>query len=131
MILQGVEPTIQPLGVGYANRPKRGGMWHFAIYAGLRAFDLTTYARGFVGPNGALAVPSGSDACSLLAPPPHLCLMLVPLWAIPHPHTRLPGGGRSEVLHSSMGQEEETCPRLSLIVTLGVAVGHPLRDHWN
>ena len=23
MILQGVKPTIQPLGVGYANRPKK------------------------------------------------------------------------------------------------------------
>ena len=23
MILQGVEPTIQPLGVGYVNRPKK------------------------------------------------------------------------------------------------------------
>ena len=29
MILQGVKLTIQPLGVGYANRPKWGGMWRF------------------------------------------------------------------------------------------------------
>ena len=34
MILQGVKITIQPLGVGYANRPKMGGMWRFPhIYA--------------------------------------------------------------------------------------------------
>ena len=34
MILQGVTLTIQPLGVGYANRPKWGGMWRFPhIYA--------------------------------------------------------------------------------------------------
>ena len=34
MILQGVKLTIQPLGVGYANRPKMGGMWRFPhIYA--------------------------------------------------------------------------------------------------
>ena len=25
MILHGVKQTIQPLGVGYANRPKKGG----------------------------------------------------------------------------------------------------------
>ena len=33
MNLQGVKPTIQPLGVGYANGPKKGrnggGMWRF------------------------------------------------------------------------------------------------------
>ena len=37
MILQGVKLTIQPPGVGYANRPKKakmGGMWCFPhIYA--------------------------------------------------------------------------------------------------
>ena len=37
MILQGVKLTIQPLGVGYADRPKKakmGGMWRFHhIYA--------------------------------------------------------------------------------------------------
>ena len=34
MILQGVKLTIQPPGVGYANRPKMGGMWRFPhIYA--------------------------------------------------------------------------------------------------
>ena len=32
MILQGVKLTIQPLGVGYANRPKWGGMWCFPLY---------------------------------------------------------------------------------------------------
>ena len=35
MILQGVKLTIQPLGVGYANRPKKaqmGGMWRFTAY---------------------------------------------------------------------------------------------------
>ena len=49
MILQGVKPTIQALGVGYANRPKKaqngGGMWPFLICTGLRAFYLTTSAR--------------------------------------------------------------------------------------
>ena len=36
MILQGVKLTIQPLGVGYANRPKKaqngGAMWRFLLY---------------------------------------------------------------------------------------------------
>ena len=35
MILQGVKLTIQPLGVGYANRPLKrpwGGMWRFPLY---------------------------------------------------------------------------------------------------
>ena len=35
MFLQGVKLTIQPLGVGYANRPKKapnGGMWRFPLY---------------------------------------------------------------------------------------------------
>ena len=27
MILQGVKPTIQPCGVGYANRPKKAPKW--------------------------------------------------------------------------------------------------------
>ena len=34
-ILQGVKVTIQPLGVGYANGPKKaqmGGMWHLPLY---------------------------------------------------------------------------------------------------
>ena len=46
MILQGIKLTIQPLGVGYANRPKKAengeGMWH---YIRLPGFDLTTSAR--------------------------------------------------------------------------------------
>ena len=56
MILQGVKLTIQPLGVGYANRPKKaqnGGYAHVAfspiylpgytyLYPG---FDLITSAR--------------------------------------------------------------------------------------
>ena len=49
MILQGVKLTIQPLGVGYANRPKKaqnGGYVVFSpIYACLALFDLTTSAR--------------------------------------------------------------------------------------
>ena len=35
MILQGVKETIQPLDVGYVNRPKKGpkwgGMWRFPL----------------------------------------------------------------------------------------------------
>ena len=30
MILQGVKPTIQPLGVGYENGPQKRG-WHFPV----------------------------------------------------------------------------------------------------
>ena len=48
MILQGVKLTIQPLGVGYANRPKKskmGGYVAFSPYIRLRGFDLTTSAR--------------------------------------------------------------------------------------
>ena len=50
LIFQGVKPTIQPVGVGYGNRPKNtlngvGGMWRFPIYMGLPGFDLTTSAR--------------------------------------------------------------------------------------
>ena len=48
MILQGVKPTIQPLGVGYANSPKKakmGGYVAFSAYIRLPGFDLTTSAR--------------------------------------------------------------------------------------
>ena len=49
MILQGVfKLTIQPLGVGYANRPKKGPKWgvcSFFPYIRLPGFDLTTSAR--------------------------------------------------------------------------------------
>ena len=51
MILQGVKPTIQPLEIGDANRPKKVCVcvcvcvWRFPIYAGLPSFDLTTSAR--------------------------------------------------------------------------------------
>ena len=48
MILQGVKPTIQPLGVGYVNRPKKakmGGYVAFSPYIRLPGFDLTTSAR--------------------------------------------------------------------------------------
>ena len=45
MILQGVKLTIQPLGVGYANRPKMGGYVAFSPYIRLPGFDLTTSAR--------------------------------------------------------------------------------------
>ena len=47
-ILQGVELTIQPLGVGYANSPqkaKMGGVCGISPYIRLRGFDLTTFAR--------------------------------------------------------------------------------------
>ena len=48
MISQGVKPTIQPLGVGYANRPKKAkmrGYVAFSPYIRLPGFDLTTFAR--------------------------------------------------------------------------------------
>ena len=48
MILQGVKVTIQPLGVGYANRPKKaqnGGVCGVFPYICLPGFDLTTSAR--------------------------------------------------------------------------------------
>ena len=48
MILQGVKLTIQPLGVGYANRPKKaqnGGVCGVFPYIHLPGFDLTTSAR--------------------------------------------------------------------------------------
>ena len=48
MILQGVKLTIQPLGVGYANRPKQaqnGGVCGVFPYIRLPSFDLTTSAR--------------------------------------------------------------------------------------
>ena len=50
MILQGVKLTIQPLGVGYAHRPKNaqnGGVCGIFPYIRLPGFDLTTSARGF------------------------------------------------------------------------------------
>ena len=48
MILQGVKLTLQPLGVGYANSPKKaklGGYVAFSPYMCLPSFDLTTSAR--------------------------------------------------------------------------------------
>ena len=33
MILQGVKPTIQPLGVGYANRPKKAKMGGYVAFS--------------------------------------------------------------------------------------------------
>ena len=48
MILQGVKLPIQPLGVGYTNRPKMakmGGYVAFSPYIRLPGFDLTTSAR--------------------------------------------------------------------------------------
>ena len=51
MILQGVTLKIQPLGVGYANRPKKaqnggGGYVAFShICMGLPGFDLITSTR--------------------------------------------------------------------------------------
>ena len=48
MIVQGVKLTIQPLGVGYANRPKKakmGGDVAFSLYIRLLGFDQTTSAR--------------------------------------------------------------------------------------
>ena len=37
MILQGVEPTIQPLGVGYANRPKKAKMGGYVAFSPIYA----------------------------------------------------------------------------------------------
>ena len=51
LILQGVKLTIQPLGVGYANSPKKakmGGYVAFSPYIRLPGFDLTTSARRFM-----------------------------------------------------------------------------------
>ena len=48
MILQGVKLTNQPLGVGYAHRPKKakmGGVCGVFPYIRLPGFDLTTSAR--------------------------------------------------------------------------------------
>ena len=48
IMLQGVKLTIQPLGVGYANRPKKaqnGGVCGGFPYIRLPRFDLTTSAR--------------------------------------------------------------------------------------
>ena len=47
MILQGIKLTIQPLGVGYANRPKKAqnGVCGVFPYIRLPSFDLTTSAR--------------------------------------------------------------------------------------
>ena len=48
MILQGVKLTIQPLAVGYANRPKKaemGGYVAFSPTYALPSFDLITSAR--------------------------------------------------------------------------------------
>ena len=48
MILQGGKLTIQPLGVGYANRPKKaqnGGVCGVFPDIRLPGFDLTTSAR--------------------------------------------------------------------------------------
>ena len=43
MILQGVKLTIQPLGVGYANRPKKARMGGYVAFSPI-CFDLTTSA---------------------------------------------------------------------------------------
>ena len=43
MILQGVKLTIQPLGVGYANRPKKAKMGGYVAFSRI-CFDLTTSA---------------------------------------------------------------------------------------
>ena len=48
MILQGAKLTIQPFGVGYANRPKKAkmrGYVAFSPYIRLPGFDLTTSER--------------------------------------------------------------------------------------
>ena len=48
MILQGVKLTIQPLGVGYANSPKKaqtGGVCGVFPSIRLPGFDVTTSAR--------------------------------------------------------------------------------------
>ena len=50
MILEGVKLTIQPFGVGYANRPKKaqnGGVCGAFPHLRLPCLDLTTSARCF------------------------------------------------------------------------------------
>ena len=37
MILQGVQLTIQPLGVGYANRPNKGKMGGYVVFSPMYA----------------------------------------------------------------------------------------------
>ena len=37
MILQGVKQTIQPLGVGYANRPKKAKMRGYVVFSPIYA----------------------------------------------------------------------------------------------
>ena len=37
MILQGVKPTIQPLGVGYANRPKKAQIGGYVVFSPIYA----------------------------------------------------------------------------------------------
>ena len=73
MILQGVKLTIQPLGVGYANRPKKakmGGYVVFSPYIRLPGFYLTTSATSI------FELPRVKDCISRLctnplgAPPP-------------------------------------------------------------
>ena len=49
MILQGVQLTIQPLEVGYANMPEKaqkGGMWRFPTYCGGGGGDLVRTLLG-------------------------------------------------------------------------------------
>ena len=47
MILQGVKLTIQPLGVGYANRPEKAHNAGYVAFSPiyLPCFDLTPSAR--------------------------------------------------------------------------------------
>ena len=61
MILQRIKSTIQPLRVGYANRPKMQNMWCFPIVVGLLGFDLTTSPRlSATAETTAILLPSAS-----------------------------------------------------------------------
>ena len=70
MILQGVKLTIQPLGVGYTNSPKKakmGGMWRFPLYACLALIFFWWVDRS-VGPQVTKQWPdcSTSSMCQLV-----------------------------------------------------------------
>ena len=80
MILQGVRQTIQPLEVGAAKRPKRGGMWRFPLYTGLQ---LSSNNLCEVIDSTILATITSPCAYLPLPPPP---------WSLPTPSCS-PGGG--------------------------------------
>ena len=81
MILQGVKLTIQPLGVGHANRPKKaqnGGVCGVFPYIRQPGFDLTTSAilvilglwegpwHGLHRPSGHYVIPHGCSSTRIV-----------------------------------------------------------------